>query len=210
MPKKKPLVSSSLPLFSSNILNDGTTAIGAMKDRCLTCTLCKLHETRTNVVFGEGLMCEPKIAFVGEGPGRNEDEQGRPFVGDAGDVLMRWLASIRMTRDQVYICNTVNCRPPKNRTPEEDELEACSTYLHGQLLAVKPKVIVALGATAAKALARSSKAIGELRGQWLQWNDIPLRATYHPAYILRNAAAEEVVLKDFERIALKLETLCIA
>jgi DNA polymerase len=199
---------NNLSLFSSGIINDGTASIAELREKCRACTNCQLSETRQNIVFGEGLMREPEIAFVGEAPGKTEDEQGSPFVGDAGNVLNELLASINYTRERVYICNTVACRPPKNRVPEEDEIKACAPFLSGQLHAVRPRVIVALGATAAKVLAKANKPIGELRGQWLSWEKIPLRATYHPAYLLRNPSARAAVLDDLQRVVKKLESLC--
>lgn len=204
MAKKKPVVSSGLTLFSEAVLNDGTAALAVLKERCVSCVRCKLSATRTNVVFGEGNASQPSIAFVGEGPGENEDKTGRPFVGRAGELLNAMIEKMGYARTDIYICNVVACRPPANRLPEEDEIDACSEFLTGQLQAVKPKVIVALGLTAARALARSSKPLGELRGQWHEWKGIPLRATYHPAYLLRNPNAKTDAWEDLRRVLKKL------
>lgn len=204
MAKKKPVVTPGLVLFSDAVLNDGSASLTVLKDRCTACRACKLGQTRTQVVFGEGAAARPPIAFVGEGPGENEDRTGRPFVGRAGEMLNSMIVKMGYARADVYICNVVACRPPENRLPEEDEIKACSEFLSGQLLAIKPRVIVALGATAAKALTRSSKPLGELRGQWHEWNDIPLRASYHPAYLLRNPNAKPDAWEDLQRVLKKL------
>jgi DNA polymerase len=204
MAKKKPVVSSGLSLFSETVLNDGTASLTVLKERCESCVKCGLSSTRTRVVFGEGAAAQPAITFVGEGPGENEDRTGRPFVGRAGDLLNAMLEKMGYRREEVYICNVVACRPPNNRLPEEDEVKACSEFLTGQLSAVKPKIIVALGATSAKALTKSTKPLAELRGQWHEWNGIPLRATYHPAYLLRNPSMKTVAWEDLQRVLKKL------
>jgi DNA polymerase len=165
---------------------DGRRA--ALKELCTkqkSCTDCKLNKTRTNVVFGEGSP-KPLVAFVGEGPGESEDLQGRPFIGRAGDVLTAMITAMGMTREGVYICNVVGCRPPGNRRPEPDEISSCSSYLAKQLQLVSPSVIVTLGATASQALLNTEEKIGSLRGRWHAWEGIPVRATFHPAYLLRN------------------------
>ncbi len=204
--KKKPVAVSGLSLFSEKILNDGSASISVLRDQCTSCTRCKLSQTRTQVVFGEGAAAQPPIAFVGEGPGENEDKTGRPFVGRAGEMLNSMIEKMGFARTDIYICNVVACRPPANRLPEEDEIKACNEFLVGQLQAVKPRVIVALGLTAAKALARSSQPLGELRGQWHEWQGIPLRVTYHPAYLLRNPNAKTDAWEDLQRVLKKLNS----
>lgn len=159
----------------------------AVADRISGCRACALCEGRTKTVPGEG---NPKARFlvVGEGPGANEDETGRPFVGRAGDLLEDILAGIGLARDEVFILNTVKCRPPANRTPLPDELAACMPYLHRQIALIGPKVILAAGSTAIGALIQSKKALGQLRGQVHRYAGIPVVATYHPAALLRNPA----------------------
>lgn len=149
------------------------------------CTLCPLCRTRRNTVPGEG---DPgaRLMFVGEGPGQTEDETGRPFVGAAGNLLDDILRAIEIPRERVFIANVVKCRPPKNRTPLPDEQATCLPYLRRQIELVRPKVLMALGSTAAGALLGSRRALGELRGQVHRWAGIPLIVTYHPAALLRN------------------------
>ncbi|MAE61927.1 MAG: uracil-DNA glycosylase [Planctomycetaceae bacterium] len=149
------------------------------------CTHCHLHESRTNTVFGEGAD-NADLMFVGEGPGVDEDAKGRPFVGRAGQLLDKQIAAMGLTREQVYIANTVKCRPPGNRVPTPDEADHCRGYLDQQIQIIAPKVIVCLGATAAKYLLNDMKlAITRVRGQWRTYRGIDLMPTFHPAYLLR-------------------------
>lgn len=150
-----------------------------------TCTRCRLSETRTHAVPGEG---NPEADFmcVGEGPGATEDETGRPFVGAAGQLLDQILGAIELPRESVFIANIVKCRPPQNRKPLPDEAAACLPYLHRQIALVKPKVLLALGGTAAEHLLGVKKSLGDLRNQVHRYGDIPLVVTYHPAALLRN------------------------
>jgi uracil-DNA glycosylase len=154
------------------------------------CRRCRLCEQRQNIVFDDGNP-DSKIVFVGEGPGADEDAQGIPFVGRAGQLLTQMINAtaekegIPLRRETAYICNVVKCRPPENRTPEPDEMEICGQFLYRQLLAKKPKVIVALGGTAAKALLNTKEGVTKLRGRWHQWNGIPVMVTWHPSYLLR-------------------------
>jgi DNA polymerase len=149
------------------------------------CTLCPLHASRTHAVPGEG-PTDARLVVVGEGPGVNEDAQGRPFVGRAGDLLNEILAAIDCPRETVYIANVVKCRPPDNRKPQGDEAEACMPYLHRQLALIRPKVILAMGATAAEALLQTRASLGQLRNRVHEYRGIPLVVTYHPAALLRN------------------------
>ena len=153
------------------------------------CTRCRLHEGRTKAVPGEGDP-ETEVVFVGEGPGFNEDREGRPFVGKAGGMLVQLLRSIGWDREQVYITNVVKCRPPDNRTPEPDEIATCSPYLFRQIEAIAPDVIVALGAPAAKTLLGTKTGITQLRGNWGRFRGIPVMPTFHPAYLLRAYTVE--------------------
>jgi uracil-DNA glycosylase len=167
------------------------------------CTRCKLHKTRNKIVFGDG---NPKaqLVFIGEGPGADEDKQGLPFVGRAGKLLTQMIEAMGLQRPDVYICNVVKCRPPENRAPEPDEVATCSPFLLRQLDAIAPKVIVCLGATAAKTLLETVRGISQLRGQWLEWRGHKLMVTYHPAYLLRNPAAKGEVWKDLQKVMAEL------
>ena len=163
------------------------------------CTRCKLHKHRHTIVFGDG---NPKaeLVFVGEGPGADEDAQGLPFVGRAGKLLTQMIEAMGLQRKDVYICNVVKCRPPENRTPEDDEVRTCSPFLLRQLEVIAPKVIVCLGAVAAKTLLQTNRGISGFRGQWLDFRGGKLMATYHPAYLLRNPNAKGEVWKDLQKV----------
>ncbi len=168
------------------------------------CTRCGLHKGRKNIVFGEG---NPKavIVFVGEGPGQEEDIEGRPFVGAAGQLLTDIIVKgMGLTREEVYICNIVKCRPPNNRNPEPDEINSCEPFLTGQLRAINPRVIVALGNVAAKTLLKTGEGITALRGTWHAYHGIPLMPTFHPAYLLRNPRDKKLVWEDIQKVMAKL------
>lgn len=159
------------------------------------CQRCRLSQGRKNIVFGVGNQ-QAKLVFVGEGPGADEDEQGIPFVGRAGQLLTQMIENtaakegIPILRADVYICNVVKCRPPENRTPLPDEMETCGQFLSRQLNAIHPKAICVLGATAMKALLGVKEGITRLRGQWHRWNGIPVMITYHPSYLLRQVSPQ--------------------
>jgi len=163
------------------------------------CTRCKLHSTRHKIVFGDG---NPKaeLVFIGEGPGADEDAQGLPFVGRAGKLLTQMIEAMGLQRKDVYICNVVKCRPPENRQPEEDEVSTCSPFLLRQIDTIAPKVIVCLGAVAAKTLLQTNRGISQFRGEWLEFRGRKLLATYHPAYLLRNPPAKSEVWKDLQKV----------
>lgn len=148
------------------------------------CTRCKLHRGRSRLVFGVGNP-NAMLVFVGEGPGADEDRQGVPFVGKAGQLLTRMIEAMGLKRDDVYICNVVKCRPPSNRDPEPDEVDACEPFLQAQLAILQPRVIVALGRHAAQTLLRTKTPITRLRGNWCEYRGIALMPTYHPSYLLR-------------------------
>ncbi len=170
------------------------------------CQRCRLSQGRNKIVFGVG---DPntKLVFVGEGPGADEDAQGIPFIGRAGQLLTQMIEGtsakegIPLKRADVYICNVVKCRPPENRTPEADEMQICGQFLFRQLSAIKPKAICALGATAAKALLGGKEGVTKMRGKWHKWNDIPLMVTYHPSYLLRpyNQDAKREAWEDLKK-----------
>ena len=163
------------------------------------CKRCKLCSGRKNLVFGVGNP-KARLVFVGEGPGAEEDNQGIPFVGAAGQLLTKMIAAMGYSRDEVYICNVVKCRPPGNRNPEPDEIAACQPFLEAQLNAIRPSVIIALGKFAAQTLARTDTPITRLRGQWREYVGIPLMPTFHPAYLLRNPAEKKSAWADLQAV----------
>jgi DNA polymerase len=163
------------------------------------CKRCKLCSGRKNLVFGVGNP-RARLVFVGEGPGAEEDNQGIPFVGAAGQLLTKMIAAMGYSRDEVYICNVVKCRPPGNRNPEPDEIQACQPFLEAQLNAIRPSVIIALGKFAAQTLARTDTPITRLRGQWREYVGIPLMPTFHPAYLLRNPAEKKAAWADLQAV----------
>src|SRR5579859_2953344 len=167
------------------------------------CTRCKLHKGRNKIVFGDGNP-QAQLVFVGEGPGADEDAQGLPFVGRAGKLLTQMIEAMGLQCKDVYICNVVKCRPPENRAPEPDEVAACSPFLMRQIDSIHPKVIVCLGATAAKTILNTTRGISQFRGEWLEWRGHKLMATYHPAYLLRNPPAKADVWKDLQKVMVEL------
>ncbi len=167
------------------------------------CQRCKLCSGRTKIVFGSGNP-RAELVFVGEGPGEDEDRQGVPFVGQAGQLLTKMIEAMKFTRDDVYICNVVKCRPPDNRNPEPDEIAACEPFLKAQLASLQPKVIVALGKFAAQTLLRDTTAITRLRGQWREYQGVPLMPTFHPAYLLRKPEEKRVAWMDLQEVMKRL------
>jgi len=174
---------------------DKLASLGEIAEKVRKCTRCPLYATATNAVPGEG---DPKadLVCVGEAPGAKEDETGRPFVGQAGQLLTKILAAIHLTREQVFICNVLKHRPPGNRNPLPEEVEACSPYLIRQLELIKPKVIVAFGTFAAQTLLQTKTPLGQLRGLVHRYHGIPLIVTYHPAALLRNPAWKRPTWQD--------------
>ncbi|MBW6510723.1 MAG: uracil-DNA glycosylase [Desulfuromonadaceae bacterium] len=167
------------------------------------CQRCPLCEKRTRLVFGVG---DPnaRLVFVGEGPGREEDQRGEPFVGEAGQLLDRIIAAIGLSRAEVYICNVVKCRPPGNRDPHPEEIATCEVFLRRQLAAIQPEMIVALGKFAAQSLLRKTIPISQLRGHWEEYAGIPLMPTFHPAYLLRNPSSKREVWEDMKQVIRRL------
>jgi uracil-DNA glycosylase len=163
------------------------------------CRRCQLCEARKNIVFGEG---NPKaeIVFVGEAPGEDEDIQGRPFVGRAGQLLTRIIEAMGLKREDVYICNILKCRPPKNRNPQQEEIESCEPFVIRQIEVIRPKVICTLGTFAARTLLKKEIPVSLLRGQFHSFRGIQLMPTYHPAYLLRNPSAKKQVWEDVQKI----------
>jgi len=161
------------------------------------CTRCKLHTHRTQIVFGVGNP-NAGLVFVGEAPGADEDAQGEPFVGRAGQLLTKIIEAMGMRREDVYICNIIKCRPPNNRTPEADEIVACQPFLLEQLRAIGPRFICALGGPAAQTLLRTKEPISRLRGKFYDYHGIPLLPTFHPAFLLRNPNEKKTVWEDMK------------
>lgn len=186
---------------------DVAAQLRVIQDDIGECTRCRLHEGRNSIVFGSG---DPlaRIVFVGEGPGADEDAQGLPFVGRAGQLLTQMIdrtcegEGLAIRRKDLYICNVVKCRPPGNRAPGADEMEVCGQFLERQLKAIAPKAICVLGATAAKALLNTTVGITKLRGEWQQWGDIPVMPTFHPSYLLRayNKEAKRLAWEDLKKV----------
>ena len=177
-----------------------------LEGACLNCRKCRLWETRTNVVIGVGNR-NADIMFVGEGPGQQEDLQGEPFVGPAGKLLDKMLASIGLDREKVYIANIVKCRPPGNRDPHDDEQEACMNYLRYQLMLVKPKIIVCLGRIAATAIIYKDFKITRQHGQWTERKGYWFIATYHPSALLRDESKKRPAWEDLKLIRAKLDEI---
>ncbi|HKI50596.1 MAG TPA: uracil-DNA glycosylase [Geothermobacteraceae bacterium] len=169
------------------------------------CCRCGLSEQRHKIVFGVGPE-RARLVFVGEAPGRDEDEQGEPFVGEAGKLLDRIILAMGMQRSDVYICNVIKCRPPRNRDPKPEEIAACEPFLKRQLKALQPEVIVTLGKFAGQALLRSETPISRLRGSWHEYQGIPLMPTFHPAYLLRNPASKREVWEDMKLVMQRLRS----
>ena len=188
-----------------------TEELGQIEDEVRKCRKCELGSLRKNAVPGEGSHAA-QIAFVGEGPGADEDDQGRPFVGRAGQLLDRIIKAMGLKREDVYICNVLKCRPPDNRDPKPEEIISCLPYLQRQLELINPKIIVALGAHAARSLLNNNKAIGQLRGQFHEYYPglgtapIKLMATFHPAYLLRNYSDDNraKVWEDMKKVLAEL------
>jgi DNA polymerase len=193
-------------LFDSRlpVIQDKPAALKAIREDIGDCTLCRLHKGRTNLVFGVGNV-NADLMFVGEGPGADEDAQGEPFVGRAGQLLNNMISAMGLKREDVYIANVVKCRPPGNRTPEKDECDVCSPFLLRQIEVIRPKVIVALGAVAAKNLLAMNDSMANLRGRWYDFKNSRLLVTYHPAYLLRDPRQKKETWKDLQMVMKYLE-----
>ncbi|HEX7151065.1 MAG TPA: uracil-DNA glycosylase [Thermoanaerobaculia bacterium] len=174
-------------------------SLDELRPIALPCTRCRLATTRTQVVFGVGNP-NADLMFIGEAPGRDEDQQGEPFVGRAGQLLSDIIKAMKLTRDDVYIANVIKCRPPENRNPEPDELDACRPYIRKQVELIQPKVIVTLGRFGLQSLLEKSYGISSVRGSWLEYNGIKVMPTYHPAYLLRTPAAKKDVWADMKKV----------
>ncbi len=177
----------------------GDEALRAIRDELGDCARCKLASGRTKLVFGVGSPLA-KVMFVGEGPGADEDRQGEPFVGKAGQLLTKMIEAMGYGRKDVYIANVVKCRPPGNRNPEPDEIDACEPFLRAQIAAVGPKVVVALGKFAAQTLLRETTPISRLRGRWFEYGGAKLMPTFHPAYLLRSPEEKKKAWQDLQAV----------
>jgi uracil-DNA glycosylase len=183
---------------------DPVQALTLIREDLGDCTRCRLHKQgRKQIVFGVG---NPRadLMFIGEAPGADEDEQGEPFVGRAGQLLNNMIRAMGLERQQVYIANIIKCRPPANRVPERDECETCSPFLMRQIAVIKPKVIVALGAVAAKTLLAINAPMSDLRGRWYDFRGTKLAVTYHPAFLLRDPRQKKEAWKDLQRVMKEL------
>ncbi len=183
---------------------DRAKRLRVLQEEAAGCTRCRLAAGRTRSVFARGNP-ETDLVFVGEGPGYHEDQQGLPFVGNAGALLDRMVKAMGYPRDGVYICNVVKCRPPENRTPKPDEAGACKPFLSGQLEAVRPKVIVALGRCAAENLGQVDPGGRGWRGRWGEYEGVPVMSTYHPAFLLRSPQFKRQVWDDLKDVLRKLD-----
>jgi DNA polymerase len=205
VPLQAPPTASVLPLPDDEPWPDlDLAAIGAL---VAGCTRCDLAATRMNTVFGEGATDRPAVMFVGEGPGAEEDKAGRPFVGPAGQLLDNMIRAMGLRREDCYIANVVKCRPPNNAVPRPDQSGPCLPYLYAQIRRIRPRFIVALGATAAKALfGRPEVSVGRLRGRFHRLGDIPLVVTYHPAALLRDPSFKRPAWDDLKLVMARLKT----
>ncbi len=163
------------------------------------CQRCKLHHGRTHVVFGTG-NAQAILMFIGEGPGYHEDQQGMPFVGEAGELLTKIIHAINLTREEVYIANIVKCRPPSNRDPEPDEIATCFPFLQQQIKMIRPKIICTLGKVASQTLLRTETSISRLRGRFYDYQGIQVMPTFHPAYLLRNPEDKRLTWEDMKLV----------
>ncbi len=195
---------ASMPVETAPVAEIGADDLPALAALVSACERCGLCATRTQTVFGVGNP-NADLVFVGEAPGFYEDKQGEPFVGKAGQLLTDIIVKgMKLQREDVYICNVLKCRPPENRDPNPMEVEQCEPYLLRQLELIRPKAICALGGVAAKTLLRTEDSVGKLRGIWHDYHGIPLRVTYHPAYLLRTPADKKKTWEDIQEVMRKL------
>lgn len=198
-----------LPRISQSLRPQETQEVGArinqegelklIQEEIGDCTRCKLHHGRTHIVFGVGNP-HSRLMFVGEGPGRDEDLQGEPFVGRAGQLLTKMIEAMKLKRSDVYIANIVKCRPPENRYPEPDEVETCLPFLLKQIEAIRPQVIVTLGNLASQTLLKTKAGIMSMRGRFHDFHGIQLMPTYHPAFLLRNPDMKRPAWEDLKQV----------
>ena len=202
-PRVAPLAA---PIAVNEAAGDKVRLLAAVRAEIGDCRRCRLCEKRKEIVFGEG-AADARVVFVGEGPGEEEDKSGRPFVGRAGELLTKMVEAVGWRREDVYICNIVKCRPPGNRDPQPDEIATCQAFLEQQIRAIAPRAIVTLGKPAISTLLGRTVAITKLRGQWQEWQGVPVMPTYHPAYLLRNYTREtrQAVWDDLRAVRERVE-----
>jgi uracil-DNA glycosylase len=184
-------------LFSQTT-EQGEACLEALRKSAQGCTACPLGQSRTQTVFGAGNANRPAIMFVGDSPGQAEDESGAPFVGPAGQLLTKMIGALGFTREQVYLTTMVLCRVTENRSPSLLELQSCHRFLRGQIQAVRPRTLVLLGASASEALLRTGQAFLKLRGKWHEYEGVPTRVTFHPAYLMRNPTFKARAWQDLQ------------
>lgn len=197
---------ASPPLFqtkSSDSIGTIESQISAIATEIAGCTHCVLHETRKNTVPGQGNL-KPEVLFIGEAPGEDEDEQGIPFVGRAGQLLTKMIQAMGFSREDVFIANIIKCRPPSNRTPSPEEMTACLPFLLRQIAILQPKVIVLLGGSAVKGLLKIEDKITRVRGVWTKFKGIDTMPTFHPSYLLRSPSAKREAWEDLKAVLKKL------
>lgn len=201
--------SAGFGIYERNEVEGVRVSWSQLMEEAAQCRKCRLCETRTNVVVGEG-DAHARLMFIGEGPGRDEDLQGRPFVGRSGELLTRMIAAIGMRREDVYICNVVKCRPPQNRNPEPDEAGACIGYLRAQFALVRPKVVVLLGKVACRYVLQQEISVMRDHGRWFEAKGTWFMPTYHPSALLRDPSKKRDAWEDFQKIRAKLTEIKMA
>jgi uracil-DNA glycosylase len=212
LPKPPQVDPELIPTDAKIPIPPGTyTSMEQMNEHCNRCHRCELGETRTHAVVGRGNLQAP-IMIIGEGPGQNEDETGRPFVGKAGQLLDKILESVHLTEEDVFIANIVKCRPPGNRTPTQDEMDACRPYLMEQIRMVDPRIILLAGASAVRGLIGDKRGITKIRGEWIEWEGRLCMPVFHPAYLLRNQSREKggpkwLMWQDIQTVRTRLDEI---
>ncbi len=203
-PDARPAVPAAVEMKSGEAVLRVPASLEAVREELGDCKRCKLQKDRNTIVFGEG-NASAELVFVGEGPGFEEDQQGRPFVGAAGQLLTDIIVKgMKLKREEVYICNIVKCRPPGNRNPEPDEVEACIDFVKQQIAVIKPRVIVTLGNVPTQSLLHTKLGITKLRGTWQEYNGIPVMPTFHPSYLLRSPGEKGKAWDDIKKVMAKL------
>ncbi|WP_321391221.1 uracil-DNA glycosylase [uncultured Desulfuromusa sp.] len=200
-PQEEPVPMAIQP--DSDLPPENSKTLAEMEINLKNCCLCPLSKQRKNIVFGAGNP-QARLVLVGEAPGREEDQQGIPFVGEAGKLLDKILLAMNLSREEVYICNVLKCRPPGNRDPQADEIAACEPFLKQQLALIQPELIITLGRFAAQELLKTTAPISKLRGKWHEYEGIPLMPTFHPAYLLRNPSGKRPVWEDMKKVMQRL------
>ncbi len=203
--EQKVAVPSGVDGLNAEAVIPGSEALEAIFNELGDCQRCGLGASRTKLVYGVGNP-NARLVFVGEAPGREEDLQGEPFVGEAGRLLDRILQAMGLHRDDVYLCNVLKCRPPNNRDPQPDEVATCEAFLVRQIAAIHPQIIIGLGHFAVHSLLKTNAPISKLRGEWQNYQGIPLMPTYHPAYLLSNPEGKRDVWDDMKQVLRRLQT----